>query len=93
MGSCRGGRAICSREWLTAPPYVLLPQQEVTELLKLRVHVFRQTVNMLLVALILGSSSQTRCFIDPVWNTSELYTATHQYGSAFNALTNKTEVS
>jgi hypothetical protein len=36
MGNCRGERAICSREWLTAPPYVLLPQQEVTELLKLR---------------------------------------------------------
>jgi hypothetical protein len=35
MGNCRGERAICSREWLTAPPYVLLPQQEVTELLKL----------------------------------------------------------
>jgi hypothetical protein len=32
---CRGERAICSREWLTAPPYVLLPQQEVTELSKL----------------------------------------------------------
>jgi hypothetical protein len=25
---------MCSREWLAAPPYVLLPQQEVTELLK-----------------------------------------------------------
>jgi hypothetical protein len=34
MGNCRGERAICSREWLTAPPYALLPQQEVTELLK-----------------------------------------------------------
>jgi hypothetical protein len=34
MGNCGGERAICSREWLAAPPYVLLPQQEVTELLK-----------------------------------------------------------
>ena len=34
-GQLQGGSAICSREWLTAPPYVLLPQQEVTELLKL----------------------------------------------------------
>jgi hypothetical protein len=25
MGNCRGGNAICSREWLTAPPLVLLP--------------------------------------------------------------------
>jgi hypothetical protein len=25
---------MCSREWLTAPPLVLLPRQEVTELLK-----------------------------------------------------------
>jgi hypothetical protein len=35
MGNCRGERAICSREWLTAPPLVLLPQQKVTELLQL----------------------------------------------------------
>jgi hypothetical protein len=59
----------------------------------LRVTCLDRLLDMLLVALILGSSSPTRCFIDPVWNTSELYTATHQYGSAFNALTNKTEVS
>jgi hypothetical protein len=35
MGNGRGERAICSREWHTAPPYVQLPQQEVTELLEL----------------------------------------------------------
>jgi hypothetical protein len=34
-GQLQGGNAICSREWLTAPPLVLLPRQEVTELLKL----------------------------------------------------------
>jgi hypothetical protein len=33
-GQLQGGSAICSREWLTAPPLVLLPRQEVTELLK-----------------------------------------------------------
>ena len=35
MGNCRGGGAICSRGWLASPPLVLLPQQEVTELLEL----------------------------------------------------------
>jgi hypothetical protein len=33
-GQLQGGNAICSREWLTGPPLVLLPRQEVTELLK-----------------------------------------------------------
>jgi hypothetical protein len=33
-GSCRSGSmCICAREWLVAPP--LVPQQEVTELLKI----------------------------------------------------------
>jgi hypothetical protein len=35
MGNCGGERAICSRGWLASPPLVLLPQQEVTELLEL----------------------------------------------------------
>jgi hypothetical protein len=34
MGNAGGGGVICSREWLAAPPLVLLPRQEVTELLK-----------------------------------------------------------
>jgi hypothetical protein len=33
-GQLQGGSVICSREWLAAPPLVLLPRQEVTELLK-----------------------------------------------------------
>jgi hypothetical protein len=32
-GQLQGGNAICFREWLTGPPLVLLPRQEVTELL------------------------------------------------------------
>ena len=38
------------------------------------------------------SSSTARCFIDPVWNASELYhDFNHPYGASFNALTNKTQ--
>jgi hypothetical protein len=33
-GQLQGGNSICSREWLAPPPLVLLPRQEVTELLK-----------------------------------------------------------
>jgi hypothetical protein len=37
-------------------------------------------------------SSQSRCFIDPVWNASELlWTKNKEYGSAFNALTKQNE--
>jgi hypothetical protein len=28
LSELQGGGAICSREWLAAPPYVLLPQQQ-----------------------------------------------------------------
>ena len=37
------------------------------------------------------AAGASRCFVDPVWADSELYHATHTYGSAFNPLTNKTQ--
>ena len=53
-------------------------------------------VSLLAAALLQASASpavhERRCFLDPVWNASELYhDYSHPYGSAFNPELNTTQ--